>query len=64
MTIGFRWAFFYIDKDGYFYFRILGYGLHIKPSKNHVKLFSERYGYKKAYYFAGLRFEFLKPKGE
>lgn len=46
-----------------FWFRIYGYGLHVKLSKDHVKLFGERYGYRKAWYFAGLRFEFLRPSG-
>lgn len=38
-----------------------GCGIHVKLSKGHIPLFSERYGYKKAYYFAGLRIEFLGP---
>jgi hypothetical protein len=44
-----------------FCFRILGYGLHVKPPKGHEPLFSERNGLRKAYYFAGMRFEFLRP---
>jgi hypothetical protein len=42
-----------------FWFRIFGVGLHVKLAKHHVPLFSERNGFRKAYYFAGLRFEFL-----
>lgn len=43
-------------------FRVRGYGLHIKLARGHVKLFSERYGYRKAYYLAGLRLEVLTPR--
>ncbi len=41
------------------WFRFYGYGLHVKLAKGHRKLFSERNGYRKAYYFCGLRFELL-----
>lgn len=44
-----------------FWFRILGYGLHVKRARDHVKLFSERGGYRKALYACGLRIEALKP---
>ncbi|MGL5117550.1 MAG: hypothetical protein ACRC7C_19735 [Beijerinckiaceae bacterium] len=44
-----------------FSFRVLGYGLHVKLAKGHLPLFSERYGYRHAWYFAGLRIEVLKP---
>ncbi len=44
-----------------FWFRVFGYGLHINLAKHHLPLFSERYGYRKAWYFAGLRVEVLKP---
>lgn len=44
-----------------FWFRVLGYGLHVKLSSGHIPLFSERYGYRKAWYFARLRIEVLKP---
>jgi hypothetical protein len=44
-----------------FWFRIKGHGLHVKLAKGHEPLFSERYGYRRAWYFAGLRFEGLKP---
>lgn len=49
---GWRWG---------FWFRVRGYGLHVKAAKGHEPLFSERYGYTKAWYFAGLRFEYLMP---
>ena len=39
---------------------VLGYQIHIKRAKGHLPLFSERYGYQKAHYFAGLRFVFRK----
>lgn len=51
---------FYCWKYGFF-FRICGYGLHVKSAKGHRPLFSERHGYTKAWYFLGLRFEILKP---
>jgi hypothetical protein len=44
-----------------FVVRVFGYGLHVKRAKGYVPLFSERYGYRRAYYFAGLRLEFLRP---
>jgi hypothetical protein len=44
-----------------FWVRVLGFGVHVKLAKGHVPLFSERNGFRKALYFAGLRFEFL-PK--
>lgn len=44
-----------------FFFRVWGYGLHIKRAKGHIPLFSERNGYKKAHYFFGLRFMCLRP---
>ena len=44
-----------------FWFRIAGWGLHIKPARGHVKLFSERYGYRRVLYALGLRIEVLEP---
>ncbi len=52
--MGWRWG---------FWFRIRGWGLHIKPSRNHVKLFSERFGCRRALYVLGLRIEVLTPTG-
>ena len=49
--------------DEGFWFRIFGYGLHVKLSKNHNPLFSERNGYRKAWYLLGLKWEILKPYG-
>jgi len=46
---------------GILWFRIYGYGLHIRPSKNFVPYFSERNGYTKAYYIGPVRLEILKP---
>lgn len=43
------------------WFRVAGYGLHFKPSNGHEPLFSERYGYTKAFYFGPVRVELLKP---
>ena len=43
-----------------FWFRIYGRGLHVKLAKGHEPLFSERYGYSKAWYIFGLRIEPLK----
>lgn len=62
----FEYHIWWVEKDmfnnGYgFWFRVFGYGVEIKTAKNHIKLYSERNGYRKAYYMFGLRFEFLKP---
>jgi hypothetical protein len=43
-----------------FWFRIYGYGLHVKLAKGHQMLFSGRYGYRKPLYLLGLRIEWLK----
>jgi len=51
---GWRWG---------FWFRIRGYGLHVSLAKGHQPLFSERYGYTKAWYVAGLRIAtLLRPR--
>ncbi len=42
-----------------FWFRVFGYGLHVKLRAGHVPLFSERYGYRRAYYVGPLRIEVL-----
>lgn len=39
--------FFYYRQDGMFWFRVFGYGLHIKDTTRHALLFSERYGHTK-----------------
>lgn len=44
-----------------FWFRVCGYGLHVSTKKRSSALFSERYGFRKALYLFGLRFEVLKP---
>lgn len=44
--------------------RLFGYGFYIQESKNYQPLFSERQGYRKAYYFLGLRLEILKPQAK
>ena len=36
------------------FFRVLGWGLSIEPLRGHRPLFSERYGYRKAWHVAGL----------
>jgi len=43
------------------WFRIFGYGLHIRSARGYQPLFSERYGYTKPLYLFGLRIEVLKP---
>lgn len=45
----------------YVWFRVCGYGLHFKPAKGHQPLFSERYGYTKAWYLGPVRIALLKP---
>jgi hypothetical protein len=44
-----------------FWFRLFGYGPHVKARAGHVPLFSERYGYRKALYIGPLRIEWLRP---
>lgn len=51
-SCGFRWG---------LWFRVFGYGLHIKLKRGHVPLFSERYGFRKALYLGPFRVEVLKP---
>lgn len=43
-----------------FWFRVFGWGLHVKLARGHVPLFSEHYGYRRAWYVAGLRIEVLR----
>ena len=38
-------AFYYHKSDGFFWFRLLGFGICIKDTTKHKLLFSERYGY-------------------
>ena len=45
----------------WWWIRVRGYGLFVRPSKGYVPVFSERYGYKRAYYLLGLRIEVLRP---
>lgn len=52
---GMVWA-----KGGWF--RLFGYGLHIQDARGYVRLFSERYGYRRAHYFGRVRLMFLSPK--
>jgi hypothetical protein len=56
--------FFWLWKWG-FCFRVKNFGIHVmhvKSMSDYHPLFSERYGYRKAYYFFGWRFEFVKPR--
>lgn len=52
---------FVVFDRGVFLLRVFGYGFQLKRAEGHRPLFSERYGYRKAYYFAGLRLQFFKP---
>lgn len=47
--------------DRGFWFRVFGYGLHVKLRAGHVPLFSERYGYVSVAYIGPLRFMALRP---
>jgi hypothetical protein len=47
------------DYSG-FWFRVLGYGLHISTRQRKDAYFSERNGWRKALYVFGLRFEVLR----
>ena len=49
----------YISRD-VVWFRILGYGMHIKLARSPM-LFSERNGYTKTWTLFRLRFKLLKP---
>ena len=44
-----------------FWFRICGWGLHLRASKGYIPMFSERYGYTKALYLGPLRIQVLTP---
>lgn len=53
---GMRW----IDEGrSGFWFRVFGVGLHVGNRPKSKAMFSERYGYRKAWYCFGWRFEFL-----
>lgn len=54
IVVGWKWG---------MWFRVFGYGLHLKDSKYHFKHFAERSGHMKAYYFGRLRVMFLTRKG-
>ena len=56
-----RRAFSYCVWPSGFWFRVFGFGLHIKLRAGHVPLFSERYGYRRAVYIGPLRIEGLRP---
>lgn len=44
------------------WFRVKGWGVHVGNHKIEDALFSERYGYTRAIYLLGLRFELLRPE--
>lgn len=44
------------------WFRLYGHGLHIRLASALPTLATERYGYAKAWYLAGLRFMRLRPR--
>lgn len=48
--------------DGFWWFRIFGYGLCGKDLTRHFLLFSERNGYTKTYRFGKWSITILKPK--
>ena len=61
-TIGTEWTFLTVCRHG-FYFRIWGYGLNFCSHKNMPPLFSERYGYTKAWHpFGQICIRLLKPR--
>ena len=45
-----------------FWFRVFGYGIHVRRIESHDPMFSERYGFTTAYYVFGLRLKFLTPE--
>ena len=60
MTIDLRFFQFFGWRCG-FWFRVFGHGL-IVTLADVYRPFSERHGYTKAFYFAGLRVAVLRPK--
>jgi hypothetical protein len=48
-------------EPGYFWFRILGYGLHFKDTRRHALLFSERNNIGRSLSVFGWRISGLKP---
>lgn len=47
--------------EGYFWFRIFGYGLHIKDAKRHQLMFSERNGLTRYWKVGGWVVRVLTP---
>ena len=52
---------FYNSKDGLIWFRIFGYGLHIKDINRHDLLFSERVGARKRFVLRNYSIRILTP---
>lgn len=47
-------------SDGYFWFRVFGYGVHLVDRSKHKPLFSIRNGYTKEYKIGKYGFKFLR----
>lgn len=60
MTTGYP-SFCYHRSKGYFWFRLFGYGLHVKDSTITPMLFSERNGYTKYLKVGKWKIKILKP---
>lgn len=50
-----------MSSGGYTWFRVYGYGLHIRDASITPTLFSERYGYTKPLKIGKYRIKILKP---
>lgn len=48
-------------SDGYFWFRIFGWGIHFVDRFKHTPLFSVRNGYVKEYTLGKYAYKFLRP---
>lgn len=51
----------YYCKDGFFWFRLFGYGLYVKDTNKHPMIFSERYGLRKTAKIKSYIIGLLKP---
>lgn len=49
--------------EGVIWFRVFGYGLHVKDTRKRFLLFSERNGYKKRLQIGNYSIRILKPNG-
>jgi len=52
----------HFTEDGFFWFRVFGFGLHFSDRNKRTPLFSERNGYVKRLHFANWSIGYLNPE--